>query len=279
MKEIRIFKYHLIILLGFFFLLLSCGKENTIISSNLIAKGCIPEKITWEYDRGSKYELKYIYMDNKLVHNELLIDEKQERIQNPSFGYFEELLVQSHSTDGKYEDYFYNDQSQVTSTWSYFNTIGGDANSGFVINRTYEYEGEKLIQIKNVTNSEVSNLSYYPNSNNIDSIKTYNSKTELIRLEVFEYSAFQNPFKNLKLPIRFTDHKTELWTPENYFKKRQEFTFGESPSFVILTYDSEYNTFGYPEKININVFFSDTGSILDTISTEVKYTIDYINCE
>lgn len=271
--------YSIVIFLCLLWFFASCGKETVIISSDLITKGCIPETITRTSAAERKVEIKYIYEDNRLAHNDFYENEERIKIVNPSFKYIDELVVKTHATNGRYEEYYYNDNAQIIRTRRYVPVIGGNLIDGFTIETVYEYEEDKIIQMKNVTDNTISNLSYYPNSNNIDSIKTYNRDAQLIKIEAFEYDEFKNPFKNLKLPIHQYTHKIAWWTPNNYFKKRTEIELGDTRSLLICTYDSKYNEDGYPTAINLTESFSSTGTISDTTSTQFNYTIDYVNCE
>lgn len=245
-----------IITLTILTLLLSLGCEKEIVivhNHNLIADGCIPEKIVSVGFLGVN-ENEYIYENNKLI-----------RYGDKFVEYNNGLVSKITLGSKRYEEYYYNDQFQVNKSIIFRED---DPEEGFMVidEKEYKYEGNRIVEIIDIDSDETNLISYYPNSNNIDSIKRINSNSEIIEILIFQYDEYKNPQKNLLIP----KFNYSWWIErgfENNVIQRKKIKIQDQGETQIWNYDMEYNAFGYPTKIVGNIDNFGFNSI-----TEITYT-------
>lgn len=249
-------KFASLITILVFLFSIGCKKEN-MISHDLIAEGCIPQKVVVDEPILGGYEDNYVYDNDKLI-----------RYGNNSIEYDNGLVSKITLGPSRYEEYFYNDQFQVNKSLQFRED---DPSEGFMLvdEKEYKYENDRIIEIIDIDDNETDLISYYPNSNNIDSIKTINGDSEIIEILVFQYDEFNHPQKNLLIP-RFN----YFWWIERGFEnnvtQRKRIKLQNQGETLIWNYDFVYNDFDYPTEIVTTKVNSNYTS---------KMVITYTNCE
>lgn len=238
-----------------FLLAVACKKDKPELKHKVIADGCIPKKVVLDLDFLGNFEDHYEYEGDRLL----------------SYGHYgayeleyeDGLVSRVVVNSSRYEEYEYNDQCQVIRSLQYRED---DPEEGFklVAERVFEYENNRVVEIIDVMNDETDLLSYYPNTNNIDSIKTINATLELTELEVYEYDTLHHPQKNLPIPRLNYFHWVKKGFDNNIVWQKR-IKFGDQTEITIWDYELEYNAFGYPTMINKTD--RSTGFVSNTVIT------------
>jgi len=227
------------------------------INHYLIANGCIPQKIVLDEPLLGAYEDDYIYENDKLI-----------RYGSNTIEYENGLVSRVNLGAIRYEEYFYNEKFQVIQSIQFRKD---DPTEGFkkVDDKKYKYNENRIVQIDDLDDNELNSISYYPNTRNIDTIKTFNDNMELIGLKVYQYDQFNNPQKNLLIP-----RLNYFWWiergSENNITQQKWINLENQTETIIWNYTLQYNDFDYP----IEIISTKVNSSITT-----KMTISYINCE
>lgn len=236
---------------------LGCKKEKPEPNHNLIAPGCIPKTIVLDEPILGGYSDTYKYENGKLTGYGSL-----------NFEYENGLVKRIRLGQYRYEEYFYNNQFKVIQTMQYRRP---DLVTAFKVvdDKTYAYNDSLIIKVTDNDENLIHEISYYPNTNNIDSIKTFNSSLELVEVNVFKYDQANNVIKNLLMPTFNFFHLIEKFSNNNVTQhKIIELT--NPNKTTIFNYKHIYNSYNYPIEVN--------GSQANSGYT-TKTRISYINCQ
>ena len=236
---------------------LGCKKDEAEVSHNLIAEGCIPNVINLDEPLFGGYNDVYKYENGRLVG-----------FGSYNYEYQNGIVKRIRLGQDRYEEYIYDSDFKVIHSTQYRRD---DPAVGFKVVSDNKYEYKDSLIFKVIDNGEnlIHEISYYLNTNNIDSIKTFNSGLELVEVNIFHYDQSNNVFKNLLLP------KFNLfwWIEKNSNNNvTQRIILKLSPPYstIMYNYAYKYNTYNYPIEIN--------GSKVNSSYT-TKSTISYINCK
>lgn len=236
---------------------LGCKKEGMNLAHKLIAEGCIPNSIILDEPLLGGYNDIYKYENGKLTQFGDFIYE-----------YENGLVKRIRLGQDRYEEYIYDLNFKIIQSVQYRRD---DPKEGFKVVDDMEYIYNDSLIVKAIDNDDnmVYKISYHANTNNIDTIKTFNANSELTELRIFKYDQFSNVFKNLLMPKfnffwwleknsnnNVAQHKIVKLLPQN--------------KTTIFNRNFKYNNYNYPIEIK-------ESQVNSTYAT--KTTISYINCK
>lgn len=234
-----------------------CKKEKPDFFHNLIAEGCVPNTVNLNESHLGGYNDVYKYENGRLT----------------GFGYFryeyeDGLVKRIRLGENRYEEYFYNNEFKVIQSIQYWRD---DQVEGFIAvdDKTYLYNDSLIFEVIDNDDNITHKISYYPNTSNIDSIKTFNSNFELTEVNTFKYDQFNNVFKNLLMP----KYNFFWWIEkgsDNNVTEHKIVKLLPADDTIIFYNSFKYNDYNYPIEIN--------GSKANSTYT-TKTTISYVNCE
>lgn len=246
-----------LLLLAICSMLLDCKKREIENLDNLIADGCIPQTIIINEPIFGESQNDFIYENDRLVTG----------FNNYNYEYKNGMVNRIRLGDNRYEDYLYNDDCKVIQSIQY-RRDDPDEDFNVINDKQYEYNGELIFKVIDNTKNLTHEISYYPNTNNIDSIKTLNDNLELIELNLFQYDQSNNVYKNLLMP-KFNFYWWIEKNSNNNITQRKIIKFTNPIVTLIYNYEFAYNNYNYPIEINM----------LETSSNYYSNTtITYLGC-
>lgn len=243
--------------IAIFLLQIGCKKDETEISQNLIAEGCIPEIVNLDEPLLGGYNDVYKYENGKLIG-----------FGSYNYEYQNGVVKKIRLGQDRYEEYIYDDDNKVIQSIQYRRD---DPAEGFkvVSNMKYEYNDSLIVKVFDNDEELIHEISYYSNTNNIDSIKTFNSNLELVEVDIFEYDQSNNVFKNLLMP-KFNFFWWIEKNSNNNVTQRKILKLSTPINTIIYNYTLKYNSYNFPIEIN--------GSRVNSSFT-TKTIISYIGCK
>ena len=236
---------------------IGCKQDKVEITHDLIADGCIPQRITLDEPLLGGYDDNYVYKNDRLIS-----------YGNNTIEYENGLVSRVNLGSNRYEEYFYNEVFKVIKSVQYRQD---NPSEGFkkVDEKEYKYVEDRIVEITDFDEMESRVITYYPNTRNIDTIRTFSNNMELIEIKVYQYDQFNNPQKNLLVPRLNYSWWIER-NSENNMTQQKLTKLGSQPETIIWNYQLKYNNYNYPTEIN-------STKVNSNITT--KMTISYSNCE
>lgn len=228
MNFLKILTFSIFIILIFS----DCKKENIKVGN-----GCIPLSIIeTEAPIQGRPERKFNY-DNGVLTGYTFF----------KYEYKNGRVYRIKNQENRYEEFKYNQDGNVKQSTQYRRD---NSNSDFfkVLDREYIYEGSNVASVNHLLDNETSVLSYEQSSNNIDTVKRYNSDGALIKLEIMEYDDFKNIYGNLPSP-KFNHFFWFFLGFENNVTRREIIDYSKQGEKSGYIYSYKYNEHGYPEEV------------------------------
>ncbi|NOT37484.1 MAG: hypothetical protein HOP11_08910 [Saprospiraceae bacterium] len=146
--------------------------------------------------------------------------------------------------DQRIECFNYNSKKQIVSSVIYDLTKRPKQKES---DYTYYYEDSLITKIHESVFNHSYMISYYKNTNNIDTIRVTNSKGKLHRIQIFEYDTMNNVYKNFKFPRFGYANTLHLYSANNIITSQSHTPILRDTSCGFKLY--EYNSEKFPTKV------------------------------